>query len=187
MSADLPSTADNELRHGLIRVTEELRSTLRDLQLDTRLVRLAGDDLPDAATRLSHVVALTERAAHHTLDLVEQSRQLAVQIEQAAQRDDDATLFRARVARDATRLRENLTEITLAQGYQDLTGQIIRKVVAMVGRLETALLELLRAAGYQPTATLSTSAGLAGPAVPGTRDLSTSQSEADDLMSGLGL
>ena len=37
------------------------------------------------------------------------------------------------------KVRENLSEVLLAQGYQDLTGQIIRGVMKLVGELEIVL------------------------------------------------
>ena len=39
----------------------------------------------------------------------------------------------------------------LAQGYQDLTGQIIRSVIALVGELETVLGELVALANGDDT------------------------------------
>ena len=45
---------------------------------------------------------------------------------------------------DMGKVRANLSEVLLAQGYQDLTGQIIRGVMKLVGELEIALADLVR-------------------------------------------
>jgi len=37
-----------------------------------------------------------------------------------------------------------LTDVLLAQGYQDLSGQIIRNVMQLVDELELALVDLVR-------------------------------------------
>ena len=42
------------------------------------------------------------------------------------------------------KVRGNLAEVLLAQGYQDLSGQIIRGVMKLVRELETALVDLVR-------------------------------------------
>ena len=59
-------------------------------------------------------------------------------------RDMDAFLQAARS--DMDKVRENLSEVLLAQGYQDLSGQIIRGVMKLVTELEIALVDLVRLA-----------------------------------------
>ena len=59
-------------------------------------------------------------------------------------RDMDAFLHAARG--DMDKVRENLSEVLLAQGYQDLSGQIIRGVMKLVTELEIALVDLVRLA-----------------------------------------
>jgi chemotaxis protein CheZ len=88
-------------------------------------------------------------------------------------------------------IRRNLADVLLAQGYQDLTGQIIRSVMKLVAELETALANLARLSGdvvEHATMGENASAGQ-GPAVPGVTkgDIASGQTDVDALLSGLGM
>jgi len=81
--------------------------------------------------------------------------------------------------------------VLLAQGYQDLSGQIIRSVVNLVAEVETALGDLTRlsraAAAKVPGLSPEESRG-SGPAVPGVDSGGTiisEQGNVDALLSGL--
>ena len=66
-------------------LTANAQSALARFRVDARLERLAEQEVPDARKRLTHVVKLTDEAAHRTLDLVEQSGPL-VDARRAARR-----------------------------------------------------------------------------------------------------
>jgi chemotaxis regulatin CheY-phosphate phosphatase CheZ len=55
-----------------------------------------------------------------------------------------AATFLERTRADADVLRGNLTQLLMAQGYQDITGQIIRSVISLVDELEQVLGKLVR-------------------------------------------
>jgi len=76
----------------------------------------------------------------------------------------------------------HLNDILLAQDYQDLTGQIIRRVVGIVRRVH----EGFGALGLPPEQH-RTDPELAGPALKGLDRHAVSQNDADDLLSDLGL
>jgi len=90
-------------------------------------------------------------------------------------------------------VRSNLAEVLLAQGYQDLSGQIIRGVMTLVGEVEQALGELLRICG--PVTDCDTHAGsgaaarVHGPVVPGVdhEPAVGGQQDVDALLSDLGV
>jgi chemotaxis protein CheZ len=83
--------------------------------------------------------------------------------------------------------------VLLAQGYQDLTGQIIRGVMKLVGELEHALGDLVRlSSGKADTAAARASDGTArgfGPVVPGVDHGAhvDGQQDVDALLSDLGM
>jgi chemotaxis protein CheZ len=92
---------------------------------------------------------------------------------------------------DSELIRRNLADVLLAQGYQDLTGQIIRSVMKLVEELEAALANLARLSGdvvEHATMGENPSAGQ-GPAVPGVSkgDIASGQTDVDALLSGLGM
>ena len=77
-----------------------------------------------------------------------------------------------------------MSEMALAQSYQDLTGQIIRRVAGIVRRVH----EGFGALGLPPPEkNRDKPSELAGPAVAGLDRNAFSQDDADDLLSGLGL
>jgi len=88
-------------------------------------------------------------------------------------------------------IRHNLAEVLLTQGYQDLTGQIIRGVMQLVAELESALSELTRLSGAAtaPAQAATPAARGHGPAVPGVTEgtFAAGQQDVDALLSGLGV
>ena len=161
-----------------------LQEDMRSLQLDSRLARAAAE-IPDACSRLDAVIQLTEDAATQTLDLVEDSRTHVLELQSLAQDKRDWSL----VSEHAAALRKNMTDLSTAQAYQDLSGQIIRKVMGIVGNLETTLGELMELAGIEPAQLEEPDEGeLLGPAAGRTdAGAAASQADADDLLSNLGI
>ncbi len=152
---------------ALARLARELGETLGSLNVADPLFA----ELPDACARLEHVVKMTEDATHQTLDLVERSRELLGGLPPEA------------AGETLQQVKRNLSEVALAQAYQDLTGQIIKRVVGVVRRVYDAV----AAFGIEiPTETRPNS-DLAGPAVKGVDTHAVSQGDADDLLSQLDL
>jgi chemotaxis protein CheZ len=185
--------------------------------VDSRLADIAENDMPDARARLEHVLKMTDEAAHKTMDLVEQSgppaertskaasmlagmwanfraRKITVQDFRALLEQMDA--FLPAVQTDAEIVRRNLSEVLLTQGYQDLSGQIIRGVMQLVQELETALVDLTRISSQgvdnvargEAKPPQSASQGF-GPVVPGVTKgvVASGQTDVDDLLAGLGM
>ncbi len=209
----LTSARDRDLCTDLRELTVNLRFALERFSLDSRLADIAEKEVPDARARLDHVLKLTSEAAHTTLDLVERSGPLAERTAaQAAEllplwrsfraRTIDSKDFRIllggmdlflRAARfDSEQVRSNLAEVLLAQGYQDLSGQIIRGVMQLVTEIESVLSELVRlSAGdtlpeRRPVPQASRGSGPVVPGVDHGRVVS-GQHDVDALLSGLGM
>lgn len=157
------------LVQGLVRLARELEQTL------------GGDSggsagsLPEACMRLEHVVRMSEDNSHHTLDLIQDCRTLLGTLPCASIEDQAATV---------AAIRTRLSEMTAAQGYQDLTGQIIRRVVDLVRGVHAGLGELAPDDHDHP---LRLSNQGFGPAVDGIDAPATSQDDANRLLSSLGL
>jgi len=204
------------------RLTGDLQKALERFGIESRLADFAENEIPDAKTRLAHVIRMTDEAAHRTLDLVEQSgplaercaREAAVLIDSLKAHREHAAgtggiesgvrslvaflpvvraleAFLPTVRADSEQIRRNLADVLLAQGYQDLTGQIIRSVIKLVEELEEALASLTKLSGdVVEHATLGENPDKGhGPVVPGvTRgDLAAGQTDVDELLSGLGM
>lgn len=210
----LAAMQEHRLLHDVGELTREIQTALERFCADARLEDLTRKDVPDARVSLEHVLQLTNDAAHRTMDLVERScipaehtRQLADRIAPlwralrerglpAAGADGlpeamDEFLESARA--DAEQIRRNLGEVLLAQGYQDLSGQIIRSVMKLIDEIQDALAGLValsrgQEVDYGGRAPASPHRA-AGPRVPGVEQGNQvkGQDEVDLLLSRMDL
>ena len=101
--------------------------------------------------------------------------------------------FLASAPQDMEQVRGNLAEVLMAQGYQDISGQIIRGVMKLVAELEVALANLVRLSNPSdmraPVVELDAQRRGYGPAVPGVDhgNVVNGQTDVDALLSGLGM
>ena len=197
------------------KLTRQLHDALNSFQLDERIAGLANDDIPDAQTRLTYVIEETEKAANTTMDAVEScmpiaealsekigsiepewkklmTRQIELGEFKSLCLDIDA-LF-TQTSTDASKLTSLLTEVLMAQGYQDLTGQVIRRVIDLVKEVEDSLVNMLTVFGEkegQPLPAKSKSVDAVeaeGPIINAEErdDVVQGQDDVDDLLSSLG-
>jgi chemotaxis protein CheZ len=215
---ELARQRDTGLFQELGKLTRELHDTLNSFHLDSRIASLTEHDIPDAKERLSYVISMTEQAAHRTLTAVEESLPIAEELQTRASRlqdkwqrfrrkDMDVAEFRALVPEidsfleltsgHAGKLNTSLSDVLMAQDFQDITGQIIRRVINLVKDVEDNLVGLIRISGQRmvqadkPAAKLVGKEDLSrgiGPQVPGldTADVVQGQDDVDDLLSSLG-
>ncbi|WP_018935553.1 protein phosphatase CheZ [Thioalkalivibrio sp. ALJ24] len=223
---DLARPYERELFDELGKLTRDLHEALESFRGDSRLVELAQDEIPDARERLNYVVTQTEQATHETLNAVESSLPIAEEFaSRAADLTEKWTRFRNRelsveefrefareldtffeqTGRDTEELRRLLSQVLMAQSYQDLTGQVIRRVIRLVTDLEENLVSLIRLSSGRLERDAENAAQRApaeddkareedrrghGPAVPKTQDsgqdVVQGQDEVDDLLSSLG-
>ena len=204
-----------EFMPELRRITASAQEALRRFREETRLDDLAANEVPDARKRLAHVVKLTDEAAHRTLDLVEQSGPIVTQAARDAAElleawsayphrervadslwPERAHSYLERAVKETELVRNNLNEMLMAQGYQDLTGQIIRGVISLVGELETMLGQLVRLSNGDetvralralPAMEQDLSRGV-GPNVPGVKGAAavSDQDDIDALLKSFG-
>jgi chemotaxis protein CheZ len=197
---ELNANRQSPLLTDVQRLTESLLGALTRFRADSRLAALAVREVPDARLRLDHVLAMTEEAAHRTLDLVEQSAPLAdATVRRAAELADtldershrEIRDFLGEVRGNAEQVRHNLTEVMLAQGVQDLTGQILHGVRTLVGEIETILQQLASIAGVTlqlPALEEGADIPQQDPAIPGLgRNMVTAQGDVDDLIASHGV
>lgn len=210
---ELAAPLQRELFDEVGKLTRQLHSALMDFQVDNRLVELANTEIPDAKERLSYVIDMTEQAANKTMDAVEECLPLAnaltTNIQQVMpswdklmRREIALSDFKAlchnvqhlmsRSELDSNRLRELLNQILMAQDFQDLTGQMIRRVIDLVMEVESNLVSMLTVFGEQPVIesqiTQKNNIEAEGPIMNAElrQDVVTGQDEVDDLLSSLG-
>lgn len=212
---ELSAIRESSLFQELGKLTRDLHSTLNGFQLDSKISSLTEKDIPDAKERLNYVITMTQQAADNTLSAVEASLPLSEELQgRVAQlherwsrfrkRDMDVNEFRALsqeldefftwLAEKSPELQSRLSDILMAQGFQDLTGQIIRRVITMVQEVEESLVGLIRITGQkmQQVPQNDEKGGpditACGPVVPGVDkgDVVSGQDDVDALLSSLG-
>jgi chemotaxis protein CheZ len=189
------------------KLTRSLHDGLRELGYD-KLLETAAAAIPDTRDRLSYVATMTEKAAQRALNASEAAKPIQDELATGAcalaarwdglfASDPGVEEFKALVAatRDYLRLvpertratNAQLTEIMLAQDFQDLTGQVIKKITDVVHKVESQLVALL-VENSPPEKLQGASEKLAGPVVNanGRADVVTSQKQVDELLESLG-
>lgn len=195
------------------RLTRQLHDTMVSFSVDAKIAAMAEHDIPDAKERLHYVIAMTEQAADQTLTAVEdllpvadelssQANLLAAQWNRFLEREMPFEEFKAmsadlshyfdRSRGSLDKIQAGLNDILMAQGFQDITGQIIRRVIDLVQDLEISMVKLISISSRKGFASggAALQPEVPGPVVPGVDDragdVATSQVDVDDLLSSLG-
>jgi chemotaxis protein CheZ len=190
-------------------LTRSLHDNLRELGYDKVLEKAAGQ-IPDARDRMSYIANMTEKAAERALTATEIARPIQDGIAKDALSldgrwqdlfDNKLSLEQFRVLVADTRrflldvpvragaTNVQLTEIMMAQDFQDLTGQVIKRVTALTHDLEIQLVQLLvESVPAEHRADVTTFSLVNGPVIKsdGRSDVVTDQKQVDDLLDSLG-
>jgi chemotaxis protein CheZ len=183
---------DSTLLHNVDAVARNLRAALDRFGADSRLAKLADHDVPDARHRLAHVMDLTESAAHRTMDLIDECGVLVDGVTRTLGPPASRSPEVAAALPGLAALRQRLAEMLIAQGFQDLSGQIIRSVMQLIDELESALGDLMAIGGGRGTTSRAADPSdttPVGPVVPGVAhgNAVSGQQDVDALLSGLGI
>ena len=201
-----------------------LHNALRELGLNKEIEKAAAS-IPDARDRLNYVATLTQQAAERVLNATEAAQPVVEKMEVEAHRlsgqwqmlfekELDVEQFKNLVTQTHAFLYEvprqtkatntYLMEIMMAQDFQDLTGQVIKKIIEVTQHMEQQLLTLLveNAPALRQNSEQAASTGsgqvsvkaelggglLNGPVInpKGRADVVTSQDQVDDLLESLG-
>ncbi len=210
----LASEGDEDLFIEIGKLTRNLHEALSNFRMDSRITSMAASEIPDAKERLTYVIEKTEEAANKTMDMVESCTDRSKTMSSDA--DDLLTEWKKLYSRelepgefrtlckkiekhleknknDADELHSELTEVLLAQDYQDLTGQVIRQVIELVQDVEESMVNIIKMFGsmesYESAKTEPLiKEGVEGPVIDKSKrdDIVKGQDDVDDLLSSLG-
>lgn len=204
-SATPESDAEKPMYERLGGIVRLMHDSMRELGYDRSLTDVASQ-IGDAQGRLEHVATLTEQAANKVLNSIDQG--MPAQDALAAKADDihnrwdklfngnlsieefktlaaDSKSFSTEVIKSTEVEKARMLEIMMAQDFQDLTGQLIKKIVAITAVAERELAQLLRDnAPEEVKKQIETQTELLnGPSSPG---VALEQNDVDDLLDSLG-
>lgn len=227
----------NEVGH----LTRGLHEAIKAFSSDVGEQMSSGEEdaravMGDASDRLNYVIELTDKNAHETMDRVDRSLSLVDKLDQQSERFKELLLLVGQLEGEfealngtydrtcelknqseqtISELRTTLTDILVSQGVQDITGQLIRRVITLVTQVEGQLVKLMdmaakveqlsslevaeavpvqkersgqaRAAEAVPAGKDKDPIQAEGPQLPkGNQDALCNQDDVDDLLSSLG-
>jgi chemotaxis protein CheZ len=188
---------------GIVRL---LHDSLRELGYDKALTE-ASTAIVDAQDRLEYVASLTEQAANkvlNTLDdgmpaqdvLSKKSKEMEdrwaalfegkLSIEEFKVLAGDSRAFAQAVSEATEAEKARLLEIMMAQDFQDITGQLIKKVVVITKTVENELAQLLRDNAPPEVREKIAQKEVSLMSGPSTPTVALSQDSVDDLLADLG-
>lgn len=154
----------DDMVHRIGHLTRLLRDSMKELGLDQQISQ-AAEAIPDANDRLNYVASMTEQAAERALNAVERAQPVQDSLEEegaalnkrweaAAAKlaavegdpklvEDTQDFLSSKLPTATGATQKELLEIMMAQDFQDLTGQVIKKMVEVIKLIEEQLIQVL--------------------------------------------
>lgn len=213
----------SEVGHLTRGLHEAIKSFSSELSSGLQVDGESPEDETDASDRLNYVIEMTEKNAHDTMDRVDKALSLVDKLDAQSERFKDLLLLVGQLEKEHASLngvydrtcavkeeseqtidilRAELTDIVVSQSYQDITGQLIRRVINLVTNVETHLVGLMEmAAQVEKLSGIEVAVAseddkqtnkknpiqAEGPQVnKESADVVSNQDEVDDLLSSLG-
>lgn len=211
---DITNVRNTELFNSIGRLTRDLHNAISGVGDGADVSQLTSFEIPDAKERLNYVVKMTEQAANKTLGAIEEILPRCDQLHDRSARltsiwnryasgdmpedefhsmSDVIKTFLNKSEIDSDVMRIKLKEVLIAQEYQDITSQVIGRVIKLVEDVETSLMKVLKLTGATADGADQDSGKrsgdeLEGPQIPGHKSSTAlnGQDEVDDLLSSLG-
>jgi chemotaxis protein CheZ len=157
---------DRTLYDEIGKLTRGLHNAIKDIKTGDELSEETG--MGQASDKLTYVIEMTDKAANRTMDLAEEGMPLNAEIFDGAvdlqgqwqkflrkelkpnefrdlTKKIDSYLSKTQV--NSKKISSKLSDILMAQDFQDLTGQVIQRVTKLVTEVEERLVNLVAMAG----------------------------------------
>jgi chemotaxis protein CheZ len=157
---------DRTLYDEIGKLTRALHEAIKDIKTGDELSEETG--MGQASDKLSYVIEMTDKAANRTMDLVEAgmplntetlngAKELQIQWQRFLRKELKPNEFRdltkqidaylSQTQINSHKISTQLSDILMAQDFQDLTGQVINRVTKLVAEVELRLVDLVAMAG----------------------------------------
>lgn len=208
---ELTTLRESSLFQELGKLTRDIHESINAFSDDKRVVELAEDEIPDAKERLNFIITKTHEAAHRTMNDAEEAMDVIGDFGQQAESikdrwskfrttelskkeflalSDDMDKFLDSIGPQNSKVNSIMTDIMMAQDYQDITGQMIKQIIDMVQEVEEKLVSLVTITGAKLTGNDKPVDGTKahGPQLPTAdkSEVAADQDDVDDLLASLG-
>lgn len=149
--SQLFKSTEGELYKEVGKVTRRFHDSIKEFKeaIDPGLKKIAKEEVPNAVDKLQFVITKTEDAANRVMGIVEkylsEGDKLLSHIENIKGPQESISYLRSL----KESLNNDMTEILMAQEFQDITGQTIKKVIGLVNQIEKELLRLITTFGVK--------------------------------------
>lgn len=204
----VPVPGDEDMLHRIGQMTRGLHESLRGLGLD-KMIEQAAHEIPDARDRLNYVAKMTEQAAERVLNATDIANPLQDEIAKQAEAlkmrwntvlevpsvkseyneaAKETLAFIQRTVENTTATKAQLMEIMMAQDFQDLTGQVIKKITELAQSLEQQLCQMLIDFSPSTHKKDADNSLMNGPQITPESSVNvvSNQEQVDDLLDSLG-
>lgn len=208
-SGESSVASQDKMFNSIGQMARQLHDTLRQLGYD-KMIEDTVNALPDAKDRLSYIANLTEQAACRVLNATDIAQPIQDELQRNSKKladswdrlyanqlsvdefkalaDETRDFLKTTVPAKVDGTNAQLMEIMMAQDFQDLTGQVIKKVITLAQGLEAQLMAVLIDAIPGERRNEEMNSLLNGPVInaEGRADVVVSQEQVDDLLDSLG-
>jgi chemotaxis protein CheZ len=213
VEADVSAVAEWPVQNRVFTQVGQMARQLHDM-LGTlgydKLIEKTASDMPDARDRLKYIADLTAQAADRVLNATDMASPLQEELESGAAllaakwdalydnqmgvedfkllASETRAFLKNAVPQRTSATKEQLLEIMMAQDFQDLTGQVIKRIISVAQEHETQLMSILIETIPAEKHTEPLKSLLNGPVIngEGRSDVVVSQEQVDDLLDSLG-
>ncbi|MBF0316567.1 MAG: protein phosphatase CheZ [Nitrospirae bacterium] len=196
----ISSYGERDLFSEVGKMTRRLHDSFKDFKqmIDPRLHDIAHDDMPDMTDKLQWVITKTDEAAGKTIEIAEKNQsKLSVLMDKLDAVEGklntldctQETISLNFIKTELSEVGNDFFEIMLAQEFQDLTGQILKKVIRLVKELEEQLLQLVVYFGVKADATRvdeKKAEEVHGPQIKEGEGIMSDQGDVDALLAEFG-
>lgn len=194
---EISELRNSELFNKVGSLTREIHSSLLNIEIDQAINNISIDDVMTISDKINYVIRETERAASSTLDKSENIMTQCTNITSSFDMninwggrldDEEFNTYMNNVKSAGISINENVKYIVELQCFQDITGQILKKLITVIENVETNLIKIINASVPENIDSKKEEKGLHGPQIVGseTETALKNQDDVDDLLSSLG-
>lgn len=175
--------------------------------IPTDLGKLADHDVAEISGKLQHIISMTDKAANTTMDKAEealneleaQQKAMSIMVEKlnridqykgsASDQDQSIHDISSQIQEFSEKnryLQSVMTDILIAQDYQDLTGQIIKKMIDLLKVLEEELTSLIKRFGHSREKVKAVDKSMLQGPLSDNDEQKRSQNDVDTLLNEFG-